>query len=279
MIRLNSAYILFLMLVFLWNTGDAQDLFSAENSKRFAKYLLSTQQYELAAREYERILNMEPNDTAVYHHLLSSYRLGNICQSSFRNLELLNVDNFFGNEQVASEFLKLSLTCNCCYQKIDFASALGSLSPADQAFYKLGRFIFSESRDSLLWFSDRNHELLQMEYPDLFSKVGAIGKFKPKKPALAAVMSAIVPGSGKAYTGYWGDAAMSLMFVTSNAWLSYKGFNKKGVKSANGWIFGSLSMGFYIGNIWGSAKAAKTYNRIEYEKLYKDAKSSVYNRF
>jgi hypothetical protein len=28
---------------------------------------------------------------------------------------------------------------------------------------------------------------------------------KEKSPALAAIMSAILPGAGKAYCGYWGD--------------------------------------------------------------------------
>jgi hypothetical protein len=61
--------------------------------------------------------------------------------------------------------------------------------------------------------------------------------------------------------------------------MSYRGFSKKGVKSANGWIFGSLTVGFYFGNIFGSYKAAKNYNQIEYDKLYNEAKAAVYSGF
>ena len=43
-------------------------------------------------------------------------------------------------------------------------------------------------------------------------------------------------------------------------WQSYAGFNKNGIESGYGWVFGTLATGFFIGNIYGSAKAANTRN-------------------
>ncbi len=279
MIRLSNLNLLFVFLFLFHLSGKSQDLFNAESSKKFARYLFSTQQYQLAANEFERILNLEPNDTLVYMNLLQSYRFGENCQTSFNNLNALNADRFFVNPSIASEYLKLSLTCNCCYQQNYFNEALHTLDKRNQVFYQLGLYVLAENKDSLIRFSHRHKELLTNNYPSLLQKVNEIENFNEKSPALAAAMSAIIPGSGKAYSGFWGDAVMSLVFVSSNAWLSYKGFNKKGVESANGWIFGSISMGFYLGNVWGSGKAAKDYNRIEYEKMYKDAKGSIYTHF
>lgn len=279
MIRLNKTFLLFLLLVVSWNLSKSQNLFNAENSRKFAGYLFRTQQYDLAAREYERILSINRNDTIAFTNLIKAYRLGNSCQLSFKNLEILNVSNFFKNEALAAEYLKLTLSCNNYNQSGNFFEALSELALHEQKFYQLGRFVFEERTDSVILFTNRNRDLLSENYSAIYSNVQNITNFKRKKPGLAAVMSTIIPGSGKAYVGYWGDAIMSLVFVSTNAWLSYKGFNKKGVKSANGWIFGSISMGFYLGNIWGSGRAAKTYNRIEYENLYNDAKNSYYNHF
>ena len=270
---------LLLLFLFFCTIGNAQNLFNAENSKKFARYLESTRQYKLAAVEYERILSIEKTDPAIYTGLLKNYRLGNICNNSFKNLDELNVNHFFSNQSIASEYLKLSLTCNCCYEESYFSEALSSVKNNEKIFYKLGYYLFTEQKDSLSRHTYNNLSLLSNNYPTVLTNIENIESFKRKSPGLAMAMSAIVPGSGKAYSGYWGDAVMSLIFVSTNAWLSYRGFSKKGVKNANGWVFGGISLGFYLGNIWGSGKAARTTNQIEYEKLYNDAKNSIYSHF
>ena len=157
--------------------------------------------------------------------------------------------------------------------------AVSSLDTNTQAFYRLGYYFFNEDKNLLFRFKEDNQSLLKKSYPSVFNAIEQMDNFKRKSPGLAMAMSTVLPGSGKAYSGFWGDAAMSLMFVSTNAWLAYRGFNKKGVKSASGWIFGGVSLGFYMGNIWGSGKAAKTYNEVEYEKMYHDAKNSIYSNF
>jgi hypothetical protein len=279
MILSGKNSLLFLILLFLFNTGKSQDLFNAENSKKFANYLLNTRQYNLAAMEYERILSISEPDAEISSNLLKTYRLGNNCDQSFQNFRALEIEKFLGTETVAKEFLNLALTCNCCYRETDFDLAVSSLDTSTQAFYRLGYYFFSEEKDLLFRFKENHQNLLKHSYPSVFNAIEGMDNFRRKSPGLAMAMSAVLPGSGKAYSGFWGDAAMSLMFVSSNAWLAYRGFNKKGVKSASGWIFGGVSLGFYVGNIWGSGKAAKTFNEVEYEKMYHDAKNSIYSHF
>ncbi len=93
------------------------------------------------------------------------------------------------------------------------------------------------------------------------------------------VMSAIIPGSGKAYASYWGDALMSLLFVSSNAWLSYRGFDEKGTDNVGAWLFGSLAMGFYVSNIWGSGKLVRTHNRTKLNNYYDEVNKTVNSYF
>lgn len=279
MTRLNKRIQILMFLLFIQLTATAQNLFDLEHSMKFARYLYTTRQYNLAANEYQRVLSMQPGNPDAFSGLLKSYRLGNNCQGAFDNLQMLNIGNYFNNRLIASEFLKLSVVCNCCYNERDFSKALSGLDYKEQLFYRLSRFVYSEQKDSLLFFFKKKENVVLNDYPFLYSEIKKLGEFKTKKPWLASAMSTLIPGSGKAYVGYWGDAIMSLTFVASNAWISYRGFDRRGVKSVTGWVFGSLTAGFYIGNIWGSGKAARTYNQIAYENLYHEAKINIADRF
>ena len=47
MIRLSKFSLLFVLIIFFWhNRQTAQDFFNAENSRKFARYLFTTQQYD-----------------------------------------------------------------------------------------------------------------------------------------------------------------------------------------------------------------------------------------
>lgn len=276
----SGKHLFFLFLFVLFATlGNSQNILDTENSKKFARYLFNTQQYHLAAVEYERILSISPPDTEISTFLLKSYRLGNICTNSFKHIDALGIERFFINDTIAKEFLNLALSCNCCYENSRFEKALNSLGNSQQTFYRLGYYFFNQEKELLYRFNEDNRNLLAPNYPSVFTRIETMSEFRGKSPALAMTMSAILPGSGKAYSGYWGDAVMSFLFVSSNAWLSYRGFSKKGTKSASGWIFGGVSLGFYMGNIWGSGRSAKSYNEIAYEKMYNEAKNSIYSHF
>ena len=91
---------------------------------------------------------------------------------------------------------------------------------------------------------------------------------KRKSPIVAVGLSTVVPGLGKAYSGAWKDGLVSLVFVSLTAWQGYRGFKNHGMNSAYGWTFASISGAFYIGNLYGSAKAAKKRNRDNIHKIH-----------
>ena len=99
-----------------------------------------------------------------------------------------------------------------------------------------------------------------------------------KSPFLAGAFSTIIPGSGKFYTGDWKDGIISLVMVSAIAYQAYRGFDRAGVSSVYGWIYGTIAAGFYLGNIYGSVKSAQRYNKRKAENLGKRIEESFYLR-
>lgn len=93
-------------------------------------------------------------------------------------------------------------------------------------------------------------------------------KYGWKSPAKAAILSAIIPGAGKMYTGRWKDGFYSLLIIGLSGWQAYSGF-KNGAKT-KGYFFAGLTAFFYAGNVYGSAVAAKIYNSQMDTKIQKE---------
>jgi TolA-binding protein/TM2 domain-containing membrane protein YozV len=80
-----------------------------------------------------------------------------------------------------------------------------------------------------------------------------------KSEVLAGILSAILPGAGYVYAGRYGDGLTSFLInglfiagtvtAVNNDWLPAAG------------ISGGVGLPFYLGNIYGSANAAKKWNR------------------
>lgn len=86
-------------------------------------------------------------------------------------------------------------------------------------------------------------------------------QLKYKNRTCAGVLSAIIPGTGKMYTGRFQDGLYSFFVVGLTAWQAYDGFNEKGARSIKGWIYGTLGATFYLGNIYGSVVSVKIHNK------------------
>ncbi|MBU3700236.1 MAG: hypothetical protein FGM33_09575 [Candidatus Kapabacteria bacterium] len=77
-----------------------------------------------------------------------------------------------------------------------------------------------------------------------------------KSPFIAGLLSGILPGAGKVYTGHTLDGVLSFLTIAGFGYAAYDGFASDGSSSVRGWIFGSLAGGLYLGNIYGSALSA-----------------------
>ena len=80
-----------------------------------------------------------------------------------------------------------------------------------------------------------------------------IKKANRKSPFLAGLMSTVIPGTGKIYSGKWRQGLISMVPLTLMGFQTYEAYRLQGVKSARFIVFGGLFSLFYIGNIYGSA--------------------------
>lgn len=233
-----------------------------EHSQRYVEYLFSSHQHALAAEEYERLVYFDKSNVSFKYNLIRSYRLAGDLNSGINRIY-----SFYGNsldtmpQILAAEFVKLQFLTDSLPVAANYLQGRNKLSLEKKEIFQSCNLLLS---------GDYNQASLLVKeaagknpaFPSGIIKLSdKATKIKFKSPFIAAGFSAIVPGTGKFYTKNWSDGLFSLLFVAGNAWQAYRGFNEHGVKSGYGWAFASLSASFYIGNVFGAAKAAKRYNK------------------
>ena len=255
-----------------------QDLLDYDHTLTFARYLSNTRQYPFAAQEYERLHFLWPDDTMVIRELVKTYRLDQEC-SQFPNAYrmMTEKERLWKNEAFAREYLKFCLTCGIDHPQ--YFNIAPMLEPAEAGLYRLGYYWTTQQYDSAFSYNDLESEMLSANHPALYNLTVNFENQKYKKAWLAMALSAILPGSGKAYSKRWGDAAISFLLVSTSAFASYRAFNRKGIKSVNGWIFGGVAFSFYSSNIYGSFKAARNHNEDIRKQYQEDARRIVYSYF
>jgi len=237
-----------------------QDIYDFQHSKRFASHLLRAGQYEQSIVELERLVFFNTQSDTLRLQLLTAYR---------------KAEKFgLGTERAAELYPALyAMPAPAAYEYGKFFIDQKKYAEAD-AFWRQSKTIPTADQQILaatasaldgnfsaalrLLDSPQAHPLAS-PYRELFSEAAAV---RLKSPALAGILSGLVPSSGRFYARDWKDGLFSLVFMSTSAWQSYRGFQQKGADSVRGWAFGGIAMGFYLGNIYGSAKAATRYNQL-----------------
>ena len=269
MTPLNKIFTSFLFLL-LTVTLFSQEIYDYNHSKKFSDYLYKSGQYKLAIDEYERVIFLNPQDTSSMFNLLKSYRLSNKSEAGF-----VKFDKLFPEEnKMPRSFKKEKIRLFIKNDRFNEASHLLSTVPIPKIeiqSFNYGLAIMQKNWEKALLLRDKRikTDALSAQLDAVLAE--RLGHRK-KSPIIAGMLSAVFPGMGKVYTKRYADAAIALLFVGANAYQSYRGFLNNGEKSAYGWIFGSMAIGFYIGNIYGSAKSARKYNEKYDNEAYEKAK-------
>lgn len=79
-----------------------------------------------------------------------------------------------------------------------------------------------------------------------------------KSEVLAAVLSALVPGSGYMYAAHYGDGVTA--FAINGLWIAGAVTGIRAEYYAVAGVLAGVGLPFYLGNIYGSANAAKKWN-------------------
>jgi hypothetical protein len=266
--------VLFLHVLFLFNTSLwSQNLFDLDHSKEFADFLYQTRQYDAASREYERILIYDQSNE-YQTRVIRSYRLAKKYDFAVLRMNDLFPNKQFTNTEIKTEAHKLYMVTadyKSLRDVIDMQSSFGIMSENMLRFKSAKPQL---PKRTIFIYPLENSSPQELTF---YNTLKLYDAEKWKKPWLAACMSAIVPGSGRVYAGDWKNALVSAMFIGINGYQAYSGFRKNGVKSVSGWIFGSITAGFYLGNIYGSAWTAKRKNQQKYERYQKTLDDIYYN--
>ncbi|MEQ8906237.1 hypothetical protein [Ekhidna sp.] len=95
-------------------------------------------------------------------------------------------------------------------------------------------------------------------------------KLKRKSPAVAGLLSGILPGLGKFYIGKTGEGYLTLLLSTIVGLQVREAYLKDGSNSTRFKIYSGIFTALYVANIWGSVVSVKIY-KSEINDTYDEA--------
>lgn len=248
-------------------SNHQNDLFSLTNRLKFANHLYKEQDFLRAINEYKEVLKSYENDTIRFRFANSFFRIGRFDEAA-QNFKTL----FVGSR--LEEEAKLSY-----YNSIFFNNDFGLFrTNYENGYYlpqKYSKVI--EQLNSASYFIQKtnipNENILVKPFADtvqtkLIYFYQMIKNPPQKSVATAALLSAVIPGAGKYYTGELSDGLIAFGATVLSGFLAVTNFNND--HQFRGWLFSGLTAFFYGGSIYGSAASAKIYNTKLKSKIDED---------
>ena len=269
----------------------ASDIFS-QTQMDYADYLYAEKDYFRAISEYKRLLYFT-NDNHIKNHCLlkisNAYLKSNKFKSSIRfssrllNQEDVNTDHF----NKANNYIGLSYYGLKVFPMAEdfFRKAASSDTSGFSLFYLA---LLDVEKSKYEDASTKYHEIFQ-NFPD--SEVSQLSQqlssdvlkgydVKRKNSYLAALMSAVLPGSGQIYCNHYYDGIQSFLYVGVFAFATYAAYQYD--KHCTGHyvhtaIAVSITGLFHIGNIIGAQRTASYYNLKQKENFLNHIRESVFS--
>lgn len=247
---------------------DRQDL------RSFADHLFNKGDYDRAITEYERFVFLQPEDSKAPEarlQIAEAYvKLGNT-EKAIEQFKALQRDL-----PRQSEGKKAALRlAEVYYQSGRYANALDELEkyladhskePGTEAIHqkmsmchlRLGEVEAARMLLASMTADSQSKELLALtdRYDDI----------PGKSPALAAGLSAIMPGAGQLYVKKPHDALIAFLLNGVFIWAAVEAFDND--EYVTGALISAMEAGWYFGNIYNAANNAHKFNRRENEKFF-----------
>jgi TM2 domain-containing membrane protein YozV len=268
-------YLLFLSMGY---SAFAQDVYDCKHLLEFANHLYTNKEYSSAINEYKHALFLGGCNTSCQVKLFNAYLISKQYNDGISAFKSIYPKGLAYNDTIEMQYGKM-LIFNANYDEVD--SLLNRslvLSPDQRYFLNISSDLFSERWERA---GQKSLNRIQNQQADPFRLIiQQTENQKYKNPYLSVMLSAVIPGSGKMYSGYWIDGFLTLTTIGITAWQAYRGFAIYGINRPYSWIFASLSASFYISNLYGSFKAAnmKNYNlRQNIHHACEEVFNSVYS--
>lgn len=236
---------------------QVDELHTERSIRLFAAHLFCEHDFLRAALEYDRLLSSGYADTAAFFAAISYQHNGSYQKAAERLGSIEMTSSFYTNAK--TEYLKTLFIAGSYNQllseEVNYESENDTIITA---YNRLAFFSQLLSDGDTKELSQPPAALFANETASLDSVVTPYYDPGYRSPTVAALLSAVIPGSGKIYTGYFGDGITSLLVTGLLGFLSYDNFQQE--NTFRGWLFGGLTAFFYAGNIYGSAVSAKLHN-------------------
>ncbi len=253
---------LIIVLVALVNCySQTGSFFSAENKLRFANSLYNEGDYIRAIEEFREVYKTIPDDTLLFKtaRAYSSLNRYSEAEDIYRSL--------LGNNR-----LNTISTINIFADKLrerDIASFERLLNDRlvypDTGYLQVNKMKHILEYEALLPDTSIYIDFTDSQLPALRNLYSLRQNAVTKSPATAAILSAVLPGSGKIYTGDYSDGITAFLANVLLAYLAYDNIKNERVYRAV--IFSGLSAWFYAGNIYGSYASAQIFNARQQQTI------------
>ena len=275
--KILSIFFIFLLSSVQFAQQVTIEFKSNANIKRFANYLFCNKDYLRAANEYERLTGDYINDTTQFKIALAYSFITDYPNALDRFSAINNLSVFFYNtqlEQLKIKFLSTKFDDLRDYYNDSFTNVPSQFNSVGK---KLFNFSYLFTDDPLPLKQDFLSPFSEEEILPASNFYDSKKNLQYKDPFFAGILSAILPGSGKIYTGEYGDGVVAFLTSAVFSFIAYDNF--RAGHNTRGWIWTGVAAMFYAGNVYGSIASAQIYNaRINFNftngvKLFLEGKN------
>ncbi len=279
-IQLHKLLLKILLITTLLPFTSAEEhieYYSPQNIRKFADFLYEQEDYLRAADEYQRYLFSMSEEVLeseqIRYKIALCYRFAGQTEQAIQNFQTL-LQTHPDTQFASSAYYQIGATYFLIDQFKQSSQFLREALPhiADARQHAEAEQLIGLSYLMQKQWSEAGEVFKTLQGSDVipvkekasiyhnYAKAGA--ELPTRSPFLAGVLSTIIPGAGRLYTGFRvGDAVTSLITVGVTGWQAYDGFRRDGLSSVKGWTLGTIGGIFYVGNIYGSVVSARVYNR------------------
>ena len=273
-IKMRTKLILFLISISLASTSFGQGRDSCD--LKFAAHLVDGGNFReaLFVLDSSDCSFTDPGDSADYLRGWSYYSLKELDVSNRFLLKVSEKSHFYPKSRFFSAY-------NSTYLG-DFDSALKILAEEKirtgayqsiNSFESAGIYLLVGDTASFrksLWGADANIYAISKSYENIRKIASDLKNHKPKSRFVAGLFSAVIPGSGKFYSGMKGGAISAFIATAGLGLVALENYRKHGPESFAAIAFGTAFAFSYVSNIYGSVAAAGLVEK-EYRKNVKNS--------
>ncbi len=273
--KLKFAFIFFFtpLCLSVVSAETPPDYYSPENVRKFADFLYEQGDYLRAVGEYQRYLFYRPQESEeINYRIAVCYRFGGKSAQAIQSFEAL-LRTYPESQYTSRIYYQIGATHFFMDRYDQSARFLSDALPriTDRRQHAEAEQLIGLSYLRQKQWSDAGEVFRRLQGSDIlrirekaavYNIYAENGERLPtRSPFFAGVLSTVVPGAGRVYTGRFADALNTLFTVGFTGWQAYDGFQRDGLASVKGWTLGTLCGVFYVGNIYGSVISARVYNR------------------